>query len=118
GRGSVAAKMAGALACEVVAIALLGAGCGPGRDDCTCATNGAEATAISGNHGHALTVPASDFDAFASRNYQIRGSADHDHVVNFTAQQFQVLSNGGTAKSTSSETDGHTHEVTIGCACD
>lgn len=104
------AGLAAALTVTVVA-------CGPARDDCTCMTAGAEATTISGNHGHALTIEATDFDAFADRNYQIKGTADHDHVVTYTAQQFQTLGTGGTAKATSTAANGHSHDVTIECAC-
>jgi len=98
-------------------LAALAAACGPARNDCTCITAGATASTITANHGHALTIDAADFAAFADRNYQIKGTADHDHVVTYTAQQFQTLGNGGTAKATSTVTNGHSHDVTVGCAC-
>lgn len=106
-----------ALCLAAVTGALLYASCGPVRDDCSCQTSGAKATTITNNHSHALTIPASDFEAFADRNYPIKGTADHDHVVAYTSQQFQVVSNGSAATATSTATQGHTHDVTIGCAC-
>lgn len=80
----------------------------------TCA-DGARHTAITGNHGHSLTIPAADVEAGVEKTYSIEGGASHPHDVTISAAQFATLADGGTFTVTSTST-GHTHSVTVACA--
>ncbi len=72
-------------------------------------------TMIGGNHGHVLTILASDLASPRDRTYNIQGSADHTHSVSFSAEQMQTLADGGTVTVTSTLGLAHTHEVTPTC---
>ena len=75
------------------------------------------ATAITGNHGHALTIAAEDVDSPIDMVYSIMGSADHNQFVTLTAAQLAQIK-GKTAATVMSTMgpDGHTHLVTVNCA--
>ena len=75
------------------------------------------ATTISGNHGHALAIPAGDVDSTVDKVYSILGAADHNHLVTLTAAQLAQIK-GKTAVTVASTAggDGHTHAVTVNCA--
>ena len=81
----------------------------------TCG-NGARATAISGNHGHSLTVAAADVASGAAKTYSIQGAASHAHQVSLTSAHFAKLKTGKTISVTSSVALAHSHMVTVGCA--
>ena len=75
------------------------------------------ATTISGNHGHALTIPPNDVDSTVAIVYSIAGSADHNHLVTVTPQQFaQIKKKNAVLVISTIGGDGHLHEVTINCA--
>ena len=75
------------------------------------------ATTISANHGHALTIPSTDVDSPVAIVYSIAGSADHNHLVTVTPQQFAQIRNKTAVLVISTiGGDGHLHEVTINCA--
>jgi len=104
--------------------AVLLEGCGGGGDGYSSPTPspspsppaaGCDATAISGNHGHALEFPKTDLDSMADKNYNIMGTADHNHSVTLTVAQLATLKAGGSVTVTSSTTSGHSHDVTVGC---
>lgn len=86
----------------------------------TCATNGAKDSAIVGNHGHVLKIPAADFaSGTPSGPYSIKGTAAHDHTVTLTAAQLADIAAKKNVTVTSSlNTPGgdHQHDVTIVCA--
>ena len=87
-----------------------------GRDAAPSAcANGASATSISANHGHALEVPRADVIAGAAKAYALQGTSGHDHVVSLTSAHFAALAAGS---SVTVESDGelHTHTVTVSCA--
>jgi hypothetical protein len=96
--------------------AALTAGCGGGSSGGDCAANGAHDTAISGNHGHRLTIPAADLQAGLGKTYDITGSADHSHTVAVSGSELTQLTQGESVVASTSVTDGHSHEVTMGCA--
>jgi len=75
------------------------------------------ATAITGNHGHALTIPAADVNSPIDIVYSIMGAADHNHFVTLSVAQLAQIK-GKTAATTMSTmaADGHTHLVTVNCA--
>ncbi len=80
----------------------------------SCGT-GANATAISGNHGHALTVPAADIAAAVAKTYAIKGTSSHDHQVSMNEAQFATLKTGASLTLTSSSVFSHVHTVTVAC---
>jgi hypothetical protein len=72
--------------------------------------------AISANHGHALTIPASDLDSPVTLVYNIQGSGDHDHTVVLTPAQLQSIKAKTAVQVNSSTVLAHFHEVTVNCA--
>lgn len=82
-----------------------------------CAMNGTSAT-IGSNHGHTITVSASDVAAGADKTYDITGTSAHAHSVTVTAANFATLQSNanGSIMVTSTSGGGHTHSVTILCA--
>jgi hypothetical protein len=93
-----------------------GGGTGGGGSASTCATNGAHDSAISLNHGHALLVPAADFQATGSKTYDITGTSLHSHSITLSEAQRATLLGGGTVMVTSTIGNAHTHVVTVACA--
>lgn len=81
-----------------------------------CVANGAEASSISANHGHSLTVSAADVNAGNEKTYSIQGSSGHNHEVTITAAQFATLANNQQIQVNSTQGNGHTHSVTVSCA--
>ena len=81
-----------------------------------CSTNGAHDSAISGNHGHTLFVPAADVTAANQKSYNIQGVADHPHTITISQAQFGILAQGQTFTVVSTNDAGHTHNVTVACA--
>ena len=79
------------------------------------------ATAISDNHGHALTIPAADVDSTVPLTYSILGIADHNHTITLTPPQLAQIKNM-TSVTVSSSVDRsniyatHFHAVTVNCA--
>jgi hypothetical protein len=82
-----------------------------------CTTNGTNA-AIAGNHGHTITVTASEVAAGVDKTYDITGDGGHTHMVTVTAANFATLQSNanGSVMVTSTSGAAHTHEVTITCA--
>jgi len=108
------------------AILLLLQACGGGGDDggtpsgtpsgaalTQCGSSGA---AISGNHGHTLSIPVADLDSAVDKTYSIVGSANHDHTVTFTPDQLKQLKAGQSVTVGSSTTSQHAHNVTPSCS--
>lgn len=90
--------------------------CGGGGSMPTDASSGPScSSSISANHGHVLTILASDLTTPRDRTYNIQGSSDHTHSVMFTAAQMQTLADGGSVTVTSTLGGGHTHDVTATC---
>jgi hypothetical protein len=90
---------------------------GPDAAAASCTANGAGATgaAITGNHGHSVTVPAADVNAGTDQTYSIAGGGGHDHTVTVTAADFTMLAAGMSVTLTSSSGAAHTHQVTLSC---
>lgn len=76
------------------------------------------ATAISGNHGHSLTIPPADLDSQVQVTYSIEGTSGHVHMVTLQPAQFAQIK--GKSPITVTATLGgaaiHSHDVTINCA--
>lgn len=102
-------------------VLLLLQACGGGGDDddtppgslTGCSSTGA---AISGNHGHALSIPAADLDSTTDRTYSIQGTSNHGHMITLSAAQLAALKALQSVTVTSSTDLGHDHGVTITCA--
>lgn len=77
---------------------------------------GASGTAISGNHGHLLTIPAADVDSMVDMTYNIQGSADHNHTVTLTVAQLRMIKAMNSVTVMSSINVAHDHDVTVNCA--
>ena len=84
---------------------------GPGPQQC-----GSSGGAVSGNHGHALVIPAAALDSPSAVTYDIRGNADHPHSVTFTPAQLQELKAGQSVTVLSTTNASHDHSVTATCA--
>lgn len=81
-----------------------------------CLANGANATSITRNHDHSLTVSKADVDAGVEKSFSIQGGSGHNHTIVLTTANFETLKNEKTFKVESSRDDSHRHEVTISCA--
>jgi hypothetical protein len=81
---------------------------------------GSSGSAITGNHGHLLTVPAADLTSTIALTYSIMGSATHDHSLTLSPDDLAQLNSGGSVTVVSSVTDAptfgsHSHGVTVTC---
>jgi len=85
-------------------------------DTVDCLDNGANATAITSNHGHSLTVSKADIDAGLEKTYSIQGTSGHDHTIIVSADNFNTLRTSKTIKIESSRDNSHRHNVTVTCA--
>ncbi|HEV8689696.1 MAG TPA: hypothetical protein VGQ91_05325 [Ideonella sp.] len=87
-----------------------GGGGGGGQQQC-----GATGAAISGNHGHTLTIAESDLNSTVDMTYNIMGTAGHNHTVTFTVAQLAMLKSHQSVTVTSSTSSAHSHNVTATC---
>lgn len=94
-------------------------GCGGGSDGGgspapgpTPGPSGATGT-ISGNHGHTATIDAARLTAGNAIQLDIRGGADHPHVVELTAAEVAQIGARQTVSKTSSNDAQHQHTVTF-----
>jgi hypothetical protein len=78
--------------------------------------NGARASAISANHGHALAVPKADIASTTPKTYSIKGASGHAHTVTLTVAHYATLKAGKSLVVSSTNDAGHAHQVTIVCA--
>ena len=90
---------------------------GIGHPDASdCLAHGANATAISSNHGHTLSVSKTDIDVGTEKSYTIQGSSGHSHNIVLTAASFNTLKSTKTLIIESSRDNSHSHDVTVTCA--
>jgi hypothetical protein len=86
---------------------------GPGGDTTTERGVGS----VSDNHGHVATIPSADLNAGNALTVDIRGTADHSHFVDLTADEV-VQIRGDQRVTATSTTDAsamfgaHSHTVT------
>src|SRR5689334_8097884 len=104
-----------------VTVTLIVTACG-GDDSGGGSSNGGDGncadgidTAITSNHGHALTIAAADLDSAQNKTYSIKGTSDHDHSVTLTTQDFADLKGGKKVIKESTSGAGHTHPIQIVC---
>jgi hypothetical protein len=81
--------------------------------DCS---DGANDTLISGNHGHAVTIPAGMLQAGTPiTGIDIGGASDHTHFIDLTADDVDALLAEESVTVTSTSANMHTHMVTVSC---
>jgi hypothetical protein len=68
---------------------------------------------ISGNHGHTATISAAQLTAGNAIQLDIRGSADHPHMVELTASEVTQIGAHQAVSKTSTNDAGHSHTVTF-----
>jgi hypothetical protein len=68
---------------------------------------------ISANHGHVATVTAAQITARNSVVLDIRGTADHTHSVELSAEEVSQIGSGQRVSAVSAMEDGHDHTVTF-----
>ena len=68
---------------------------------------------ISSNHGHLAVVTGAQLIVGGAVQLDIRGSADHTHVVTLAADAIQAIQAGRPAVTDSTSSTGHVHSVTF-----
>jgi hypothetical protein len=94
---------------------LAGTACGGSSVNCL-----ADGTTVSfnENHGHVLVVSKEDVAAGVAKTYDIRGTADHTHLITITAADMASLTKNQPVSEISTR-DGnplHSHTALVGCA--
>jgi hypothetical protein len=69
--------------------------------------------AISANHGHTAVVTAAQITAANAVALDIRGTANHPHTLDLSADEVGRIGQRQQVAKTSSSDDGHTHRVTF-----
>ena len=84
-----------------------------------CVANGTNTSVSSAqSHTHSLTVSKEDVSAGSTKTYNLSQSAEHIHQVTLNDTDFQALKDnpGSTISKVSTTDNGHSHNITIGCA--
>ena len=68
---------------------------------------------VSANHGHIAVIRSAQLSSPTSITLDIRGNADHPHIVDLTATEVASISDRGRVSKTSSVDVGHSHTVTF-----
>lgn len=76
-------------------------------------TSGATTGAISTNHGHKATITSAELAAGTGLMLDIRGDADHPHMVELTADDIARIRSQQTVSKDSSTMGEHMHVVTF-----
>jgi hypothetical protein len=90
------------------------AGTGTGNEELCTEDITAESTLDQG-HTHDITIPLEDILAAEPGEYDMTLVDNHIHTVDLTAEDFEALLAGDAVTKTSSEDNGHTHDVTLTC---
>jgi len=87
----------------------------PPMTDKNCLANGTIGS-VGSNHGHSITVSKADISVGVEKQYNIQGSATHNHMVTVSASDFASLASNQQIQITSTSGDSHVHSVTVSCA--
>ena len=68
---------------------------------------------VSANHGHEAVITDGELTAGNMLSLDIRGTADHPHTVELTADEVMRIADGETVAKLSTNNDAHTHTVTF-----
>ena len=80
-----------------------------------CLENGALGS-VELNHGHSLVISKEDVFAAKRKTYDIQGTADHNHTLTVTSENFTAMKSRGLADIYSSTDNDHRHSVFVRCA--
>jgi hypothetical protein len=102
----------------VVAGCVVAAGCSDdnGNGSPTAPSSGSfvsATAAISNNHNHSAVVSAEQVAAGRALQLDIRGSADHGHILDLTNDDIVRLQSRQRVDRDASPNNGHTHRVTF-----
>lgn len=101
------------IALGAIVLSFLAAGCDKGVPDNACTKNGAMAD-LSGNHGHAIDVPADHVKRGIGGTYAVRGG-EHEHVIVLKDEDMKKIQRAESVKTRTSSVNGHVHEVEVKC---
>jgi hypothetical protein len=92
------------------------AGCGD--DDSSSPTSptppsGGVSGSVAANHGHVASISGAQMTAGGALNLDIRGQADHPHMVQLSADEMTRIAARTQVTKTSSSDNGHSHSVTF-----
>lgn len=68
---------------------------------------------VSANHGHVASISGAQMTAGGALNLDIRGQADHPHMVQLTADEMTRIAARTQVTKSSSSDNGHSHSVTF-----
>jgi hypothetical protein len=100
----------------VLAAGLSAAGCGDddnGSPTSPSPTSQGATAVISNNHGHVAVVTGADVSAGRAITIDIRGSADHSHMLDLTNDDVVRLQARQRVDKDASTNNSHTHRVTF-----
>jgi hypothetical protein len=91
------------------------AGCGDDDDNGSPTSPSAQGATgvIANNHGHVATVTAAQVSAGRAVTLDIRGTADHGHMLELTNDDVVRLQNRQRVERDSSPNNAHAHRVTF-----
>jgi hypothetical protein len=75
-------------------------------------SSGATGT-VSANHGHVASISSAQLTAGGALNLDIRGQADHPHMVQLSADEMTRIAARTQVSKSSSSDNGHSHTVTF-----
>jgi len=75
--------------------------------------NGDIAGSVSANHGHIAVIRAAQLSSPSSIVLDIRGNADHPHIVELSAAEVAQISDKARISKQSSTDNAHSHTVTF-----
>ncbi|HEY1303818.1 MAG TPA: hypothetical protein VGF24_09745 [Vicinamibacterales bacterium] len=100
-------------AMAILSAATITISCGDDGPTTSPTLSGDHRGTVSANHGHIATVTAAKIAAPAAFSLDIRGEADHPHLVDLTAAEITSIGQNVRVTKTSSTDDFHSHTVTF-----
>ena len=94
-------------------IAVTETGCGGSDNGPSPLPVGDVTGSIGANHGHSALITSAQLAAGGAITLDIRGQADHPHMVSLSQADMASLKNRQMVSSTSSNDASHTHTVTF-----
>ena len=70
---------------------------------------------ISGNHGHAVEIPAEHVGHDKAEAYSVGGDADHKHAMALRGPQLKSLSSGQKIETRTTSVRAHAHQLVVSC---
>jgi len=104
------------LALSGVSITISGCGGGGGGSPTTGTpppAAGDKVGSISANHGHTAVITAARLAQGGDLSLDIRGTSGHTHTVMLSGAELVQIAGGTRITKTSTNDDGHTHDVTF-----